>query len=139
MYKKIVTHQDLDVYQLSVEAAMEIFELTKKFPSDEKYSLTDQIRRSSRSVSGQIGEAWRRRVYPAAFVNKLNEAESEGAETQVWLEYSMKCGYITTEISSALHNKYEIIIRKLITMQNSPEKWTLSAKKFYDKKSVIES
>ena len=80
-------HWELEVYQLSVEAAMRIFELTKSFPKEEIYSLTDQIRRSSRSVSGQIAEAWRRRKYEAAFVNKLNESEGEAAETQVWLEY----------------------------------------------------
>lgn len=85
--KMVRYHWELEVYQLSVETAMRIFELTKSFPREEMYSLTDQIRRSSRSVSGQIAEAWRRRKYEAAFVNKLNESEAEAAETQAWLEY----------------------------------------------------
>ena len=81
---RIRTHNDLDVYGLSFEAAMEIFELTKRFPKEEIYSLTDQIRRSSRSVSGNIAEAWRFRRYPKSFVSKLSISEGEAAETQVW-------------------------------------------------------
>ena len=118
-------HWELDVYQLSVEAAMRIFELTKSFPKEEIYSLTDQIRRSSCSVSGQIAEAWRRRKYEAAFVNKLNESEGEAAETQVWLEYSVKCGYMESSIGHELHATYDRIIGKLVTMGNSPKRWIL--------------
>ncbi|MEP6664186.1 MAG: four helix bundle protein, partial [Verrucomicrobiota bacterium] len=91
---KISYHWQLDVYKLSVEAGMKLFHITKKFPREEMYSLTDQVRRSSRSVSGQIGEGWRRRKYEAAFVNKLNEAEGEAGETQVWIEYAVKCEYL---------------------------------------------
>ena len=87
-------HTDLKVFQLSFEAGMEIFELTKSFPKEEKYSLTDQIRRSSRSVSGNIAEAWRKRKYPKSFIAKLSDSEGEAAETQVWLDYSLKCEYI---------------------------------------------
>ena len=90
MSQKIQYHWQLDVYQLSVEAAMEMFELSTAFPKEEIYSLTDQIRRASRSISGQIAEGWRPRKYEAAFVNKINEAEGEAAETQVWLEYAVK-------------------------------------------------
>jgi len=86
--KMVKYHWQLDVYRLAVDAAMEIFDYTKSFPKDERYSLTDQIRRSSRSVSAQIAEAWRRRKYEAVFVNKLNESEGEAAETQGWLEYA---------------------------------------------------
>lgn len=118
-------HWELEVYQLSVEAAMRIFELTKSFPKEEMYSLTDQIRRSSRSVSGQIAEAWRRRKYGAAFVNKLNEAEAEAAETQVWLEYSVKCEYIECDTGKELHTIYDRIIGKLVTMGNNPKRWIL--------------
>ena len=118
-------HWELEAYQLSVEAAMRIFELTKSFPREEIYSLTDQIRRSSRSVSGQIAEAWRRRKYEAAFVNKLNESEEEAAETQVWLEYSVKCGYMESSIGEELHATYDQVIGKLVTMGNSPKRWTL--------------
>ena len=118
-------HWELEVYQLSVEAATRIFELTKSFPKEEIYSLTDQVRRSSRSVSGQIAEAWRRRKYEAAFINKLNEAEAEAAETQVWLEYSMKCNYIKRDIGKDLHKIYDRIIGKLVTMGNNPKRWIL--------------
>ncbi|MBI2967436.1 MAG: four helix bundle protein [Bacteroidetes bacterium] len=124
---KIRYHWELEVYKLSVEAAMEIFALTKKFPKEELYSLTEQIRKSSRSVSGQIAEAWRRRKYPAAFVNKLNEAEAEAAETQVWLEFSVKCKYLAEPVGTDLHNRYQILIQKLITMQNQPHKWTAAS------------
>ncbi|MBI1923817.1 four helix bundle protein [Candidatus Poribacteria bacterium] len=122
-------HWELEVYQLSVEAAMRIFELTKSFPKSEMYALTDQIHRSSRSVSAQIAEAWRRRKYEAAFINKLNEAEAEAAETQVWLEYSVKCGYMERDIGRELHTTYDQIIGKLVNMGNKPE--TFLMKKSY--------
>ena len=118
-------HWELDVYKLSVDAAMDIFELTKKFPREEMYSLTDQIRRSSRSVSGQISEAWRKRKYEAAFVSKLNDAEGEAAETQSWLEYSVKCGYLPRGKGRDLHRTYDRILGKLVNMGNRPEPWLL--------------
>jgi len=124
--KKIQYHWEIDTYKLSVQAAMEIYELSKAFPEEEKYSLTDQIRKSSRSVSAQIAEGWRRRKYRAAFVNKMNEAEGEAAETQVWLEYSVKCRYMSREDGARLHKKYDEIIGKLINMGNHPEQWCLS-------------
>ena len=125
MPSKIRYHWDLDVYKLSVEAAMHIFEASKSFPREELYSLTDQIRRSSRSVSGQIAEAWRRRKYEAVFVNKLNEAEGEGAETQVWLEYAVRCGYLPAKNGRDLHRLYNRILGKLVTMGNNPRQWIL--------------
>ncbi|MBI1923122.1 four helix bundle protein [Candidatus Poribacteria bacterium] len=112
MPEQIQYHWQLEVYQLSVKAAMRIFELTKSFPKEEMYSLTEQIRRSSRSVSGNIAEAWRRRRYEGAFTNKLNESEAEAAETQVWLEYSVKCGYLDREVGKELHEEYDKIIGK---------------------------
>jgi four helix bundle protein len=118
-------HWELDVYKLSVEAAMEIFELTKKFPREEMYSLTDQIRRSSRSVSGELAEGWRRRKYEPAFVNKMNEAEGEAAETQTWLEYSVRCGYLPRTKGRDLHRVYDRIIGKLVNMGNNPETFLL--------------
>jgi len=127
--KLIRYHWELDVYKLSVEAAMEIFELSKQFTKEETYSLTDQIRRSSRSVSGQIAEAWRRRKYENVFLNKLNEAEGEAAETQVWLEYAVRCGYMTRKDGLALHRKYNRVIGKLVTMGNNPEAWILKKSK----------
>jgi len=128
MAQKIQYHWQLDVYKLSVSAAMEIFEFSKVFPKEEKYSLTDQIRRSSRSVSGQIAEGWRRRKYAAALVNKLNEAEGEAAETQVWLEYSVKCKYLGREDGKRLHDVYDQIIGKRVIMGNDPEKWVWKGK-----------
>ena len=126
---KIQFHWQLDVYKLSVDAAMEVFQLSKSFPKEEKYSLTDQIRRSSRSVSGQIAEGWRRRKYKAAFINKLNESESEAAETQVWLEYAVRCEYIPKQVGKNLHKKYDDIIGKLVNMGNNPDKWILKTSK----------
>jgi four helix bundle protein len=127
--KKIQYHWQLDVYKLSVQAAMEIYQLSKSFPKEERYSLTDQIRRSSRSVSGQIAEGWRRRKYEAAFVNKMNEAEGEAAETQVWLQYSVNCEYISKEDGARLHRTYDKIIGKLVTMGNHPEQWCLNQRR----------
>lgn len=124
--KKIQYHWQLDVYKLSVQAAMEIYELSKSFPKEEMYSLTDQIRRSSKSVSEQITKGWRRRKDIATFVNKMNEAEGEAAETQVWLEYSVKCLYILREDGTRLHKTYDEIIGKLINMGNHPQQWCLS-------------
>lgn len=118
-------HWELDVYKLSVEAGMEIFGLTKKFPREEMYSLTDQIRRSSRSVSGQIAEGWRKRKYEAAFVSKMNDAEGEAAETQSWLEYSVKSGYIPRGKGLELHRTYDRIIGKLVNMGNNPTTFLL--------------
>ena len=128
MSKRIQYHWDLDVYQMSVEAAMQIFEISKGFPKEEIYSLTDQVRRSSRSVSAILAEGWRRRKYEKAFVNKLNESEGEAAETQVWLEFAVKCKYLDRKIGKELHQLYDKIIGKLVNMGNNPEPWILKAK-----------
>ena len=125
---KIRYHWELDVYKLSIQAAMAVFESTKIFPREETYSLTDQIRRSSRSVSGQIAEAWRRRKYEAAFVNKLNEAEGEAAETQTWLEYSVRCAYLSAKQGREIHRLYDRILGKLTNMGNRPDQWCLTRK-----------
>jgi len=123
---QIRTHRDLEVYRLAFDAAMEIFELSKDFPKEEVYSLTDQIRRSSRSVSANLAEAWRRWRYEAAFVNKLNLAEAEAAETQTWLEYAVKCNYLDEELARKLYSIYNQIIGKLVKMILHPEHWTIS-------------
>ena len=91
---KILRHQELEVYKKAFDLAMQIFEITKNFPKEEQYSLTDQIRRPSRSICANLAEAWRKRRYQAAFVSKLNDAEAESAETQTWLEFSVRCGYL---------------------------------------------
>ncbi len=121
----IQSHEELEVYKLAFDAAMQIFELSKKFPREEIYSLTDQIRRSSRSVCSNIAEAWRKRRYEAAFVSKLNDAESEAAETQVWIRFSVKCNYLSKESGQELYNTYNNIIGKLVNMINNPYPWIL--------------
>ena len=122
---RIQSHDELDVYRLAFDAAMRIFELTKGFPKEETYSLTDQMRRSSRSVCSNIAEAWRRRRYKAAFVNKLNEAESEAAETQTWIKFAVDCGYLDSRIGSDLHKSYDFVIGKLVNMIIKPAPWII--------------
>jgi len=125
MNEKIRKHKDLRVFQLSFKAGMQIFELTKTFPKEERYSLTDQIRRSSRSVSGNIAEAWRKRKYPKSFVSKLSDSEAEAAETQVWLDYALRCSYLAKDEYNFLYDKYEHIIAMLINMSTKPEQWKI--------------
>ena len=121
----IMNHRDLRVYQLSFSAVMSIYDISKSFPKEEIYSLTDQIRRSSRSVSGNLAEAWRKRRYEKAFIAKLSDSEGEAAETQVWLEYSFACNYITQEIYNDLNEKYNYVLGMIVNMINNPEKWIL--------------
>jgi four helix bundle protein len=130
MPKKITHHWQLDVYQRAFKTSMRILELTKTFPKEEQYSLTSQIRRSSRSICGQIAEGWRRRRYEPAFCNKMNEAEGEAAETQTWLQYSVECGYLTRPVGRELFKSYDEILRTLVGMINNSEKWVLPGKKF---------
>ena len=126
MANKIHTHRDLDVYKMGFKAAMQIFLLTKTFPREERYSLTDQIRRSSRSVCANTAEAWRKRRYKAAFIAKLNDVEAEAAETQVWLEFSVECGYLDAETGRELYVTYNNILGKLVNMIVHPEHWVIS-------------
>ncbi len=123
---KITRHTELEVFQKAFEAAMGVFELTKGFPKEEMYSLTDQIRRSSRSVAANITEAWRKRRYEAAFISKLSDAETEAAETQTWLRFAHRCGYLDQARRGELDDEYEQILRMLVSMIANPEKWTLS-------------
>jgi four helix bundle protein len=116
-------HKDLKVYQLSYSLAMEIFHLTKTFPVEEKYSLTDQIRRSSRSVPANIAEGYRKRQYPKAFTNKMSDADGEATETQVWLDFSKDCGYISEEDCKRLTKSYIEVGRMLGSMILNPEKF----------------
>jgi len=115
----------LEVYQLAFEAAMRIFELSKGFPPEERYSLTDQIRRSSHSVAANLAEAWRKRRYDAAFTLGLGRSEAEAAETQVWLEFAVKCGYLDRDQARDLYATYDNILGKLVSMINHPEPWLL--------------
>lgn len=105
---------------------MKVFEISKSFPSEEKYSLIDQVRRSSRSVSANIAEAWRKRRYPASFVSKLNDSEAEAAETQTWLQFAVECGYANAEATRELYAEYDSIIAMLVNMQNHPDDWSLA-------------
>ncbi|MHC5672730.1 four helix bundle protein [Nostoc sp.] len=126
MVKELVRkHQDLEIYKMAFDTAMQIFELSKKFPVEERYSLTDQIRRSSRSVCANLAEAWRKRRYEAAFVAKLNDCESEAAETQTWIEFSVKCGYLDVEIGRELYGTYNQILSGLVNMINHSESWLM--------------
>lgn len=127
--KAIQYHWELDVYKLSVEVGMEIFQLSKTFPIEERCSLTDQVRRSSRSVSAQLAEAWRKRKYEAAFLAKLNDAEAEAAETQVWIEYAVKCDYLDRARAQALHKRCDNIIGKLVNIANQPGPWLLKKRR----------
>lgn len=125
MSEKITRHTDLKVYQMAFATAMNIFAESRSFPKDERYSLTDQIRRSSRSVAANITEAWRKRRYPASFVNKLNDAEGEAAESQTWLQFAVECGYLTKSAARKLYKQCDEVIAILIHMQNHPQQWTL--------------
>ncbi|MSR78386.1 MAG: four helix bundle protein [Candidatus Omnitrophica bacterium] len=119
--KKIETVRQLKVYKLAFETAMEIFVITKKFPQDERYSLTDQIRRSSRSICANLAEGWRKRRYKAVFINKLSDAAQEAAETQTWLEFSLACHYIDQETFNRLDTFYEQIFAMLIGMERKAD------------------
>lgn len=122
---KIQTHKDLRVFQLSFDAGMEIYQFTKNFPKEEMYSLTDQIRRSSRSVSGNLAEAFRKRRYEKSFIAKLTDCEGEAAETQVWLDYALACKYISEDDYLRIFENYNNIIGMLVMMGKHPEKWKL--------------
>jgi four helix bundle protein len=121
----VIKHQDLEVYKKAFEAAMQLFALSKQFPKEKTYSLTDQVRRSSRSVCANIAEAWRKRRYEAAFISKLSDSEGEAAETQTWLEFAVRCSYLDTEKVRALFKTYSEILSMLVSMINNPDKWVL--------------
>ena len=121
---KISSHKELEVYKLAFAAAMEIFEISKKFPKEETYSLTDQIRRSSRSVCGNLAEAFKKRRYPKSFISKLTDSEGEAAETQNWLDFALSCNYIKDEEHQEFNATYENIIGKIVIMSIHPENWS---------------
>jgi four helix bundle protein len=123
---RIESYKELRVYQAAMQAAMRIFELTKHFPAEEKYSLTDQIRRASRSVCSNIGEAWRKRRYRAHFISKLSDSEGEAEETRVWLEISFNCGYMSEADAQDLDQRYDQILGQLVTMIHHPEQWVIT-------------
>ena len=118
------SHRELRVYQLAFKSATAIHEVTKKFPAEEKFSLTDQIRRSSRSVCANIAEAWRRRKYPKNFVSKLTDSDTEATETMVWLDFALHFGYMTSDLHQELADRYDHICSQLTIMMSDPGKWT---------------
>lgn len=121
----IKSHRDLEVYQIAFDAAMQIFELSKRFPVEERYSLIDQIRRSSRSVCTNLAEAWRKRRYQAAFVAKLSDSEAEAAETQTWIEFAVKCNYLDSEIGRELYQTYNSVLGKLVNLITNSSTWVI--------------
>ncbi len=129
MRQPIRSHNELDVYKQAFQAAMRIFELTKDFPTEERYSLTDQIRRSSRSVCANIAEAWRKRRYEGSFLLKLSDSEAEAAETQTWLEFAVECNYLDKKTAREMYQSYNHVIGKLVTMINNPSSWLMSKTK----------
>ena len=116
-------HRDLKVYQLAHKLAMEIFRVSRLFPEDERYSLTSQIRRSSRSVAANIAEGFRKRQYASMFVSKLADADAEATETQVWLDFARDCKYLPEEQRNQLVIGYEEIGKMLSSMMKHPEKF----------------
>jgi four helix bundle protein len=121
----IRSYRELRVYQSAFRLAMQIFEITKSFPVEEKYSMVDQMRRSSRSVCANLAEAWRKRRYSAHFVSKLSDCETEAEETRVWLEFALNCEYISENKYQELDSSYDLVIGQLVKMISEPEKWTI--------------
>jgi four helix bundle protein len=109
-----------------MDAAMEIFRISKGFPVEELYSMVDQMRRSSRSVCANLAEAWRKRRYRAAFIAKLNDAEGEACETQVWIELAERCGYLDENVALELDRAYDVVIKQLVRMIDDPDKWLIT-------------
>ena len=118
-------HTDLPVYKLAFELAQTLFQFSKRFPKEETYSLTDQCRRSSRSVCANLAEAWRKRRYEAAFISKLSDAEAEAAETQVWLQFAVDCGYIDRDNAATLYTKYDEVIAQIVHLIHHAKDWTI--------------
>lgn len=122
---RISSHKELNVFKCSFDLALQIHLLTKSFPSEEKYSITDQIRRSSRSVAANIAEAFSKRRYPKLFISKLLDSSGEAAETQVWLGFSIAFGYLDKEVIQSMDEKYDHIQAQILTMIQYPEKWSI--------------
>ena len=119
----VADYKELRVYKLAYDSAMDIFRLSRSWPSEEKFSLIDQIRRSSRSVCSNIAEAWRKRRYEAAFISKLSDSDTEAAETEVHLSFALDCGYLPPENQAKLHDHYDHICRQLRNMMDNAGSW----------------
>jgi four helix bundle protein len=122
---RIEEHRDLKVYRRAFEAAVGLYDLSESFPRKEMFSLTDQMRRSSRSVCANMAEAWRRRRYEAASISKLNDAETEAGETQVWIEFAVRHRFLQPETGEKMFQEYNEIISMIVKMINNPQDWVL--------------
>ena len=118
-------HTELIVYQRAYQAAMELFKFSKGFPKEETYSLTDQCRRSSRSVCANLAEGWRKRRYEASFISKLTDCEAEAAETQTWIQFAVDCDYVDRDTAARLYSEYDEVISMLVAMIRDSKKWIL--------------
>jgi len=125
----IQSYKDLRVYNAAIEAAMRVFELTKQFPIEERFSMVDQMRRSSRSVCSNIGEAWRKRRYPAHFKSKLSDSEGEAEETRVWADLALRCGYLSKSEADEIDKTYDGILGQLVRMIDRPDQWSITSRK----------
>ena len=125
MSELIKSYKDLRVFQNAMNAAMKIYELTENFPPEEQYSLTDQMRRSSRSVCSNITRAWRKRRFKTPFIAKLNDSEGEACETQVWVEFARQCNYLDDDACDHLDDAYDQIMGQLAKMIGQPDKWLI--------------
>jgi four helix bundle protein len=127
---KTVTHfRELDVYQGAMSLVLTIFELTKNFPTEERYALTNQVRRSSRSVCANLAEAWRRRRYQGAFVLRLNDAEAEAAETQVHIEIAFRHHYLTQQVFQELDDACDKVLGQIVKMIDQADRWAIQSQK----------
>ena len=124
---RVASVRDLEVYKAAFEQAMEIYDLSKAFPAEERYSLTDQVRRSSRAVCANLAEGWRKRRYPAHFLSKLTDAQSEAEETRVWLQFASRCGHLDRTKAISLDTAYDGILARLVHMTNHLDDWTIPA------------
>jgi len=127
MSSTIRSHFELDVYKRAFEVAMRIFQHSKSFPKHEQFSLTDQLRRSSRSVCANLAEAWRKRRYRNHFISKLSDSEGETAETQTWVQFAVKCEYLERSIGVEFHNECEVVIKMIVTMIKKCDDWIIHA------------
>jgi four helix bundle protein len=135
--ERINSYKDLRVYRAAIDAAMRIFEITKGFAMEERFSMTDQMRRASRSVCSNIGEAWRKRRYPAHFVSKLSDSEGEAEETRVWLDLALRCKYISEAEAAELDETYDGILAQLVRMIDRPDQWIIR-KSMVQKRQTLE-
>jgi four helix bundle protein len=121
----IRSHFQWEVHKQAFEAAMKVFDLSQAFPKEERYSLTDQIRRSARSVAGNLAEAWGKRLYEGSFVSKLTDAQGEACETQDWIAFAVRCGYLDRDRGVELRQAYEGILCLIVSIRRNADQWII--------------